>query len=303
MTTRGRYNPDLTSATIPTHASRHEVGGDDLVSHDSLTDFAANEHIDHSTVSVSAGGILTGGGTIAANRTISLASSGVDHDATTNFAANEHIDHTTVSVSAGGILTGGGTIAATRTISLANSGVDHDATTNFVANEHIDWTSASADLSTSGSVTGSKLAHDASTYIDKDGSNNMTFTDAVVGTRTLKQLGCPTYKYIKAATQSEGDLHLSGATWAVSKALIQMVRVVTSSTNWDLYILQNDNSYATDDANIPKLKIAGSISGNANIMLNTPYEDEDASSEVHLYWTSASGVDTADFYILGFELL
>ena len=211
MTTRGRYNPDLTSATIPTHASRHEVGGDDLVSHDSLTD--------------------------------------------------------------------------------------------FVANEHIDWTNASVALTTSNTITGAKLAHDASTYIDKDGSNNMTFTDAVVGTRTLKQLGCPTYKYIKAATQSEGDLHLSGATWAVSKALIQMVRVVTSSTNWDLYILQNDNSYATDDANIPKLKIAGSISGNANIMLNTPYEDEDASNEVHLYYLDNSGANTADFYILGYELL
>ena len=30
---------------------------------------------------------------------------------------------------------------------------------------------------------------DATTYIDKDGSNNMTFTDAVTGTKTLAQLG------------------------------------------------------------------------------------------------------------------
>jgi len=52
------------------------VGGGDLVSHDSLTGFVANEHIDHSTVSIGVSGLgLSGGGTIAANRTITLASS------------------------------------------------------------------------------------------------------------------------------------------------------------------------------------------------------------------------------------
>jgi len=41
------------------------------INHDSLIGFVANEHIDHSTVSITAGTGLTGGGTIAANRTIS----------------------------------------------------------------------------------------------------------------------------------------------------------------------------------------------------------------------------------------
>ena len=145
---------------------------------------------------------------------------------------------------------------------------------------------------------------DNSTYIDKDGSNNMTFTDAVVGTRTLKQLGCPTYKYVKATGQSEGDLHLSDVTyWAVSKALIKYIRVITASTDWDLYILQNDNGYAVNDATMPMVKIGDAISGNANLWLDLPYEDEDASGEVHLYWISNSGVDTATIIIQGFELL
>ena len=39
--------------------------------------FVANEHIDHSTVSVVAGKGLTGGGTIAANRTIDIDSANV----------------------------------------------------------------------------------------------------------------------------------------------------------------------------------------------------------------------------------
>tara|TARA_R100000951_G_scaffold33758_1_gene28570 strand:+ start:4253 stop:7402 length:3150 start_codon:yes stop_codon:yes gene_type:complete len=41
-------------------------------SHDGFSDFVANEHIDHSGVSISAGSGLTGGGTIAANRTLTV---------------------------------------------------------------------------------------------------------------------------------------------------------------------------------------------------------------------------------------
>ena len=42
------------------------------INHDSLANFVANEHIDHSSVSVTAGDGLTGGGTIAANRTLAV---------------------------------------------------------------------------------------------------------------------------------------------------------------------------------------------------------------------------------------
>ena len=42
------------------------------VDHDSTTNFVANEHIDHTAVSISAGSGLSGGGTIAATRTLTL---------------------------------------------------------------------------------------------------------------------------------------------------------------------------------------------------------------------------------------
>ena len=42
------------------------------IDHDSLANFVANEHIDHTSVSVIAGTGLTGGGTIAANRTLNV---------------------------------------------------------------------------------------------------------------------------------------------------------------------------------------------------------------------------------------
>jgi len=42
------------------------------VNHDTTTNFVANEHIDHTTVSITAGAGLLGGGTIAATRTLSI---------------------------------------------------------------------------------------------------------------------------------------------------------------------------------------------------------------------------------------
>lgn len=119
----------------------------------------------------------------------------------------------------------------------------------------------------------------------------------------ISQGGSASYLFIKATTQSEGDLHLSDSTnWGVSKAFIAQIRVVTSSSDWDLYLLQNDNGYAADDANIPKNMVAKCIAGNANLLVNLPYEDEDATNEVHLYYVDNAGTATADIYIIGYSL-
>jgi hypothetical protein len=59
------------------HAASHASGGGDAVDHDALTNFVANEHIDHSSVSISPGTGLTGGGTLAATRTLTLADTAV----------------------------------------------------------------------------------------------------------------------------------------------------------------------------------------------------------------------------------
>ncbi len=129
------------------------------IDHDQTVNFASNEHIDHSGVSVTAGDGLSGGGTIAATRTIDVditntadkaapvaadellladsqdtaaikkadlasLSAGIDHDATANFVANEHIDHSGVTITAGAGMTGGGTIEATRTLNvIAGDGI------------------------------------------------------------------------------------------------------------------------------------------------------------------------------------
>ncbi|RKY08115.1 MAG: hypothetical protein DRP65_09540, partial [Planctomycetota bacterium] len=86
-------SPTFTDLTLSAPSSIYSL------SHDSFADFVGNEHIDHTSVSISAGGILSGGGDISANRTISLAHADVDHDQT----ANVHQDvNTTASPSFAG---------------------------------------------------------------------------------------------------------------------------------------------------------------------------------------------------------
>jgi len=127
---------DAGSSGVAAHASSHESGGADTVDHDSLVGFVANEHIDHTSIDLTAGAGLTGGGTIAANRTFNVGAgtgiavnadtietddAAIDHDALLNYDANDHIDHTTVSITASTGLSGGGTIAANRNISVNES--------------------------------------------------------------------------------------------------------------------------------------------------------------------------------------
>lgn len=57
-----------------THASEHASGGGDAVDHDTLTNFVSNEHIDHTSVTLTAGAGLSGGGDISANRSFATAS-------------------------------------------------------------------------------------------------------------------------------------------------------------------------------------------------------------------------------------
>lgn len=115
------------------------------VDHDSLLNFVANEHIDHSTVEIIAGNGLTipsGTPTIDSDVTIQIVagaglvanSSGVHVDT----SSNNNTDHSDVEIIAGNGLTGGGDITTSRTLSIVagdglvanSSGVFFDTTAN-----------------------------------------------------------------------------------------------------------------------------------------------------------------------------
>ena len=101
---------------------------DSEIVHDNLSGFVSNEHIDHSSVSITAGTGLSGGGDITSTRTLTTDDSAIVHDDLSGFVANEHIDHSGVSITAGAGLTGGGDITATRDIAVgAGTGVTVNA--------------------------------------------------------------------------------------------------------------------------------------------------------------------------------
>jgi len=68
------------------------------INHNSLTNYDSDKHIDHTLVSVLPSGILSGGGTINNNITISLVESDIDHNNITNtHNLTTDIDHTTIT--------------------------------------------------------------------------------------------------------------------------------------------------------------------------------------------------------------
>ena len=124
------------TVTLNIDSAEHLAYYESSLRHDNLSGFVANEHIDHSGVTITAGTGLTGGGTIAATRTLAVDSaqliayynSSLVHDNLSGFVANEHIDHSGVTLTAGAGLTGGGSIAAGRSFAVgAGSGVTVNA--------------------------------------------------------------------------------------------------------------------------------------------------------------------------------
>ena len=119
------------------------------IDHNATANYVADEHVAHSSVSITASGILSGGGTIVATRQIGLTNSDIDHDQTTNFATNEHfteasIDHGNISglsdndhtqyvtgVSGSTPLRAGG-----QTLGFDETVIDHDNLTNYVIGQH-----------------------------------------------------------------------------------------------------------------------------------------------------------------------
>ena len=139
------------------------------VDHNQLQNYVPNQHVDHNTVNVNAGTGLTGGGNIAASRTLSIANTGVT--AGTYGSASQvpvfivnaqgqltSVTNTNIVLNASAIsnlpeavqdaiasaLTNSATVqfvyddnANTITANVIAGGIDHNALLNYVPNEHI----------------------------------------------------------------------------------------------------------------------------------------------------------------------
>ena len=106
---------------------------DSAIVHDSLSGFVANEHIDHSAVSITAGAGLTGGGTIAATRTVNVGAGSyinvnandVAVDATTTNTANKVVARDSSGNFAAGTITATATQATYADLAEKYSGPEN----------------------------------------------------------------------------------------------------------------------------------------------------------------------------------
>jgi len=109
---------------------------------------------------------------------------------------------------------------------------------------------------------------------------------------------------IVSTGNAPGQIDLSDAAyWNTNKSMISSITFTTASTDYDVWLVQNDNGKTTDDARIPAIQIAVNENGNSSISLMMPYEDEDESKEVHLEYVDNSGANNIDIIIYGEERL
>lgn len=108
------------------------------------------------------------------------------------------------------------------------------------------------------------------------------------------------YIYIKAVSQSEGNLNLSdGTNWNTTTSVIKGIMVETNSANWNL-TLYPDSDFDSEGI-FPPITLVSGASGDKILMLDLPYKDTDDTTptEVHINYTDVIGTDTANIYIWG----
>ena len=194
----------------------------------SLSGYVANENIDHTSVTLTAGDGLSGGGTIAANRSFAV-------DSTVLRTTGDNVVSSSAQIASNisGSFTAPSASFSTRvttaeselsnTLFSSSAQVDHDSTTNFVANEHIDHTSVSitagAGLTGGGTIASTRdIAVGAGTGVTVN-ANDVAIGQAVSTTSNVKFAnitgsiisGSSLLGVVGTATQGTIDIHsLSG---------------------------------------------------------------------------------------------
>jgi hypothetical protein len=247
------------------------VSGSSQITFSSTTGYDSNENIDHTSVSVTAGTGLTGGGTIAATRTINVVggdgitanaddiqvdatvlrtegmgiisgSSQVSHDSSTGFVANEHIDHTSVSITAGSGLTGGGTIASTRTLNvIGGDGITANAD-NITVDATVLRTTGYGVVSGSAQISGQSVTSPSAIY---DNSGTPTLRSGITQAEVRTAIGVDS-----SGTDNSTNVTLAGSYdyLTISGQVITLGQVDASTDISNLTtsnVSEGSNKYAT----------------------------------------------------------
>jgi len=162
------------------------------VNHDNLTGFVANEHVDHSAITISGGVGLSGSGDITGNVTIDMDVNGLT--GVTNLTNTDAFPIWDAGAN------GHRKITWSNLKSEIETEVNHDNLLGFVANEHIDWTTdqGATDINAANISEASVTQHQAALSITESQISDLAHAvDVVSNVATSTILG--------RATAGSGD--------------------------------------------------------------------------------------------------
>ena len=209
----------ITGSTISASVVQATQG---TINHDSLAGFVANEHINHTSVDITAGAGLTGGGDISSTRTLAVgAGTGITVNAN-DVAIGQAVSTTSNVLFAnitGSIISGSSLLGVVGTATQGT--IDHDGLANFVANEHIDHSAVSVTAGDGLTGGGTIAANRTINVVGGDGitanANDVAVTAAQTAitsliNSSLTKIGTATdQEYIKFDTSNEVNVHINNS--------------------------------------------------------------------------------------------
>ena len=253
------------------------VSGSIQVDHDATTNFVSNEHIDHTSVSITAGEGLTGGGTIASTRTINIVTANDGIDINSN---NIQLVNTSSTFTNG--------VKAklnTETVISGSVQVNADNVTNFDTN-------VKDKLNVEDVISGSSqvILNDADyTGFDtndiSEGSTNLYYTDTRVKTKLNAETVISGSTQVNANTITNFDTNVKDKL-NVEDVISGSLQITSlPSVDTDDLAEGSTNLYYTDTRVKNKLNDETVVSGSAQININHLDTDNLSEGSSNIYYT------------------
>ena len=259
FTTTSSFNSFTSSidTTIKTKLNTDGViSGSSQISHDSTTGYSANKHVDHTSVLISAGNGLSGGGDISSTRTLTL-DSGSAHftggvktklNAETVISGSSQVTYASISSIPAGIVSGssqtianlpGGTISGSSQVTgLSNAQLTNSTISGKALGTNLDTLTIGTGLSGT-SYNGSGAVTIANTGVTSNVAGTGITVSGATGAVTITNAGVTTI------TGTANQVVASGATGAVTLSLPQSIHSTATPTFGNLTI--NGTITATGD--------------------------------------------------------